>query len=616
MYIVNVAPLHAGLPHDTLSYFSKDKLEVGDLCEISIRKTSYRALVLSVSEARHEKQSIRHADFSFKKINKILYKQFIPKEIWLALDYSSSFNLQPLGKLIYDLIPEKSFNQIKYFHKNNFQKKFELELLQQSYKERIVRYKTLIRESFAKKQSLVIYFPTVTDIEYAYKELSKGIEDYVFCYHSSLTEKQAGVALDEIIKKHHPVLILNTPSLIPFVRNDIGLCIIERESSFYYFSYGENGYDMRPVIKRLCQNLEIPCILGAHTLSLEAQLAYKRKDAFEIVPLQMRNDTPLSIIRMDGENKSISPYLSKESLKIIHTTKLEKKGHIYLYAHRKGMYPTTICSDCSALFTCQKCNRPFVLHKIGGFRTYVCHKCENIIRLDDDTTLTCRNCGGWRLETLGISTGGIEAELERLGIPLFIIDGERTNTKNKAKKVYRDFKESSFGVLIGTEMAHNLIEDVDEIIVLSLDSLFSLPEYKTDEKIFNLVNEMGEKVREGGKVILQTRMHNTPILKYLSSHTFADFYKDQLNERDEFLLPPYYVVIKSTFENLSNILKTRIEQELEPYIVEWFEAGRGVTLLFIHINQTEWENNPNTRERIKLITQLGKPVVNPLYFFI
>ena len=51
---------------------------------------------------------------------------------------------------------------------------------------------------------------------------------------------------------------------------------------------------------------------------------------------------------------------------------------------------------------------------------------------------------------------------------------------------------------------------------------------------------------------------------------------------------------------LPNILKTRIEQELDPYIVEWFEAGRGVTLLFIHIKQTEWENSLDTRERIKL----------------
>ena len=220
------------------------------------------------------------------------------------------------------------------------------------------------------------------------------------------------------------------------------------------------------------------------------------------------------------------------------------------------------------------------------------------------------------METLGISTGGIEEELEKLGIPLFVIDGERTNTRNKAKKVYREFKESSFGVLIGTEMAHNLIEDIDNIIILSLDSLFSLPEYRTDEKIFNLVNEMGDKITNEGKVILQTRMHSTPILKYLSSHTYIDFYKDQLSERDEFLLPPYYVVVKATFENLPNILKTRIEQELDPYIVEWFEAGRGVTLLFIHIKQTEWENSLDTRERIKLITQLGKPVVNPLHFFI
>jgi primosomal protein N' (replication factor Y) len=227
------------------------------------------------------------------------------------------------------------------------------------------------------------------------------------------------------------------------------------------------------------------------------------------------------------------------------------------------------------------------------------------------------------METLGIATTGVEEELKRLGIPLFVIDGERTPTRAKVKKVYKEWMDAPYGVLIGTEMAHNSIRTCDGIIILSLDSLFSLPEYRTDEKILNLVTEMAEKVKpsntddtHAGTLVLQTRLKNTPVIKQLVAPSFREVYDTLLKEREQFLLPPHYTVIKSSFDNLADDMRARMEQELEPYVVEWFEQGRGVTLLFIHIKETEWANNPSVRERIKRIVYDGRPQVNPLHFFI
>lgn len=222
------------------------------------------------------------------------------------------------------------------------------------------------------------------------------------------------------------------------------------------------------------------------------------------------------------------------------------------------------------------------------------------------------------MQTLGIATAGVEEELKRLGVPLFLIDGEHTNTRAKVKKTYREWKEAPYGVLIGTEMAHNIIDECDGITILSLDSLFSLPEYRTDEKILNLVTEMAEKIKEGSgnKLILQTRMKQMPIVREIASHTLLDAYAKLLKEREELLLPPHYVVVKASFENIPDDLRARMEQELEPYVVEWFEAGRGITLLFIHIKETEWANQKVVRDRIKRIVFDGRPSVNPLHFFI
>lgn len=620
MQVLTVAPLTQGLPYEELSYFSKDDVEIGDLIEITIKRRVSRAIVLNRHSAEEEKQSLRHASFNIKKSGKVITKHLLPAKLWAALTYSSSYLLRSTGPVLYDLISEKAFGTLTPFNLPKNPSGFEVQLLQEKYENRITRYKTTIRESFSKKKSLVIFFPTITDLEYAKDNLTKGIEEYVVSLHSSLTDKQMTQSLEMLDTHEHPLLVLATPSLLPWKREDLGLVIIEREHSHYYYTHGDNGYDMRFLLEQLAKQSNIPCLLGSHMLSLRAHLLYKHHDAHEVMPLHFRNDAPIDIIPMHEENRSASPYLSRKTLALLHNAKLEGKGHYFLYAHRKGMYPTTVCSDCGTVFACQKCNRPYVLHKIAGVRTYICHGCEHIVQIDKESTLTCHHCGGWRMQTLGIATTGVEEELKRLGIPLFVIDGENTPTRAKIKKVYKEWKEASYGVLIGTEMAHNILESCDGITILSLDSLFALPEYRTDEKIVTLVTEMAEKLTQGGehtgRLILQTRLKKMPVIKQLTSHTFADVYSSLLKEREELLLPPQYVVIKASFDNLQDTLRARMEQELEPYVVEWFEAGRGTTLLFIHIKETEWANQETVRNRIKRIIYDGRPLVNPLHFFI
>jgi primosomal protein N' len=164
-------------------------------------------------------------------------------------------------------------------------------------------------------------------------------------------------------------------------------------------------------------------------------------------------------------------------------------------------------------------------------------------------------------------------------------------------------------------MAHNVVESADAIVVLSLDSLFSLPEYRTDEKILYLVTEMAEKLRGDGKVLLQTRLTKMPIMKHIGSHTFLDFYRETLRERNEAHLPPQYTVIKATLHNLADELKAKLEEVCHEYEPLWYEAGAGKTLLFLHIPEKRWEEDQVLRSKLHTILSFGVPRVNPLHFF-
>lgn len=619
MLLLTVSPLVKGIPYEELTYFSKLSVAPGDLVEITIKKRICRALVLQVRSVEEEKQSLKNASFVTKKISKVITPEFLDKKVWQGLFFASSYLMRPLGALIYDLLSEKSFELLGKINSPKEERGFEVLLLEQSHKNRILRYKTTIREMFSKKKSLVLFFPTIIDLEYAKEDLAKGITEHVVLLHGALTEKQCNDSMEKITKSEHPLLILSTPSLLPWIREDLGIVVIEREHSHYYYTHGQASYDMRVVIEALARYTKIPCLLGSHMLSLRSHRLYITKDASEVMPLLFRNDTNLSVVPMIEENRTSSPYLSRAALKLLEDCKKAEAGHVFIYAHRKGMYPTTICGDCGELFTCKKCNRPYVLHKIAGMRTYVCHGCEDIVQISPDATLACSYCNGWRMMTLGIATGGVEEELRALKIPLFVIDGERTPTRAKVKKVYKEWCEAPFGVLIGTEMAHNVLTECDAAIIMSLDSLFSLPEYRTDEKILSLVTEMAEKVVSPlttyKTFILQTRLKHSPVLKQLTSPSFREVYETLLREREQFLLPPYYTVIKASFENLTEELRIRFQEELEPYTVYWFEQGKGITLLFVHIKESEWANNIEVREKIKRVVYDASPQVNPLYFF-
>jgi primosomal protein N' len=616
MYVLTIAPLADGIPHEELTYFSKESVEPGDLVEVPVRKRAIKGLVLYVSPARDQKQELRSAVFGIRKITKILSKNYIHPLLFQALVDASSFTLMPLGKMIYDFLPEKLFtSKVNPLLEQKPKPGYDLLLLQHSYDDRLTRYKSIIRESFAKKQTIVMFFPTVVDLERAERIFSRGIEEYVVAIHGSLSEKAWNQMYKKITEENHPLLILSTPNLTPWVRDDIGTIVIEREQSHYYYGHGER-YDMKEILYRIGKASRAKVILGAHLLSPQAHFALESRRAQEVMPLQFRNDTPIEVVSMTDEEKVASPYLSKKALSLLSRMHKEKRGHYFFYAHRKGMYPTTICEDCGTLFECETCNRPYVLHKIGGMRTFVCHECEDILQIKDDNTLTCKHCGGWRLRTLGIATTGIEEELNMLGIPTFCIDGERTNTKAKVVKVYESWKAAPYGVLIGTEMAHNIVEKADAIVVLSLDSMFSLPEYRTDEKILHLVTEMAEKVNTEGTVLLQTRVPKMPVMKYAKSHSFTEFYKNTLEERERFHLPPHYVVIKTKLYNLDEEMRKKLEEACSGTEVSWYEAGSGKTLLFIHIEETKWREDTHLRERLRTILSLGEIEVNPLHFFI
>ena len=193
MKLYLVSPFIIGLPFDSLSYFSKDEICLGSLVFITIKKRKVPGIVISVQNIQDEKMSIKNASFTIKKMSDEDKQDFIDLELINAISLASDITLSYLPHLLRTLIPEKLLEKKvgSRLFSNKKERRAELFLLSLPREERFTCYKSLSRESFAKNESLVIFFPTITELQQAETELSKGIDDYVVSLHSKITQKKS-----------------------------------------------------------------------------------------------------------------------------------------------------------------------------------------------------------------------------------------------------------------------------------------------------------------------------------------------------------------------------------------------------------------------------------------
>lgn len=238
--------------------------------------------------------------------------------------------------------------------------------------------------------------------------------------------------------------------------------------------------------------------------------------------------------------------LSGETKEIIKENLLHKK-HTFLFSLRKGLATITTCRDCSTVVLCDKCNSPLILHiknRNGAEeRIFVCPTCKT----EKNPLMTCRICGSWNLVPMGIGTELVSKEVEKEfpGVPIFVMDKESVRTPKQAMTLISEFYKQG-GILVGTEMVlFHLHEKVESAIVISFDSLFNLPSFRMHEKIIQLIMILSSYSEK--KLVVQTRFAESAILQPLVIGNLIQFYRDEIEMRDQFQYPPFVTLIKLSY---------------------------------------------------------------------
>ena len=586
MYILEVVPLTKIPLHlpQILSYFSPEKVEKGALVLIPLRKRKVLSLVINTESVKEKKLEIKKASFKLKKIERVIVKKALLSDPQLSLaQWLSERYLSPLGLTLKLFLPKKilkskrAFSKIDPFLlKEKKEKKKTLPLLFWG-KNLFDFYLKEIKKYKDRGEQILILEPELEALSQRLKELKllKIPESEISLFHKNLSQVQEFQEWQKI-KKGKAKIILGTKSALFLPFQDLGLIIVDQEESSSFESWGkEPRYNAKEFSLKLAEISGAKIIFASHLPGLESYYyAKKGKYRLEISSnkYQMVN---VKIIDMRAEikegNFSIFSKALQESLKKLfnlQNSTLKNAGRQgILFINRRGLATTLLCQECGEVIKCKNCDVPLVYHLEKKRPCLICHHCGQ----KEVPPTFCLKCQGWRLKLLGKGTQKVFEELRKIlpNAKILRLDSDIAPTPEKQKKILKAFIKKEADILVATQLLFQSpilnYQSPFLVAVISIDSLLNLPEFRSRERVFQLLWKLRFLAQE---MIIQTYNPNLSIFRYFQEGKSKDFFKEELRQRKAFGYPPFSEIIRLTFSHKNSQKAQREAQEVKENITK------------------------------------------------
>jgi primosomal protein N' (replication factor Y) len=324
-----------------------------------------------------------------------------------------------------------------------------------------------------------------------------------------------------------------------------GLIIVDEEHDAAYKQQEAPRYHARDLALVLGRHLEIPVLLCSATPSAESASLVARGMASrleltqrvaggtlpEVEVIDLRSEPP-----EPGEHgrSLLSRRLTEEA-----TATLARGEQIILLMQRRGWAPILLCRDCGHRVSCPSCSVALVVHRRS--RDMQCHYCG----YRQSTPSRCPSCSGTLLDAVGAGTEKV-AELVRARFPdtpIAILDRDTVRRRSGLEDTLGAFAAGKAQILVGTQMVakgHHF-PNVTLTGVISADALLGLPDFRSAERTFQLLTQVGGRAGRGdrpGRVIIQTYYPEHPAVRCAARHDSAGFLAEELVFRRAFRYPP------------------------------------------------------------------------------
>lgn len=410
-------------------------------------------------------------------------------------------------------------------------------------------YIHLIKKALEEKKQVLYLLPEIALTVQITSRLRHVFGNKLGIYHSKYSDAERV----EIWKKqlsHHPyevVLGARSAVFLPFQR--LGLVIIDEEHETSFKQQDPSPrYHARSAAIVLARMYGAKTLLGTATPSVESYYnACQGK--YGLVTLTSRyKDIQLPEIRVvdtkDLQRRKMMTGPFSPPLIAAVNEALKSGQQVILFQNRRGFAPMIECRTCGWVPKCTNCDVSLTMHKSMNLLT--CHYCGYTYRIP----MVCPACGGTDLRGRGFGTEKVEEYVGQLFPEARVarMDLDTTRTRNAYGRIIDDFSSGRTNLLIGTQMVSKGLDfdRVSVVGILNADAMLNYPDFRAYEHAFMMMAQVsGRAGRKGqrGKVFLQTKNKELPIIKQVVENDYLGFYETLLDERRLFSYPPFHRLV-------------------------------------------------------------------------
>ncbi len=398
-------------------------------------------------------------------------------------------------------------------------------------------YTWIIERYLTEGKSAIVLVPEIALTPQIFNYFSQVFHDQVVFYHSRLSDSERRWVFKAVRNGEKKILIGPRSALFLPIK-DPGIIIIDEEhDSSYKEIEGSPSYHARDVAIKLAELNNIKVLLGSASPSLES---YYRAKKGEYLFLNLPERVPqyrLPKVEIIDMRKRKSQILF--SLELLDEIKkaMEQNKQVILFLNRRGYSTFMICTDCGYILKCPNCSVNLVYHKTEG--KLKCHTCGYATDFPD----VCPSCGSPNLKLSGTGTQKIEetvkryfpeTQVKRFDLDAFIREGVDDLT-------FREFLRGSLNILVGTKMVGKGFDfpNLKVVGVVNADIGLGLPDFRAEEKVFQLLLQIVGRIRTGGKVLIQTFNPESRAIRFAAEMNYEKFAEMELKEREKFVYPPF-----------------------------------------------------------------------------
>ncbi|MBR5892145.1 MAG: primosomal protein N' [Bacteroidaceae bacterium] len=435
-------------------------------------------------------------------------------------------------------------------------------------------YIHLITQALGEGKQVLYMLPEIALTKQIVERLRRVFGNRIGVYHSKFSDAERV----EIWKKqlgdepYDVILGVRSSVFLPF--KNLGLIIVDEEhENSYKQQEPAPRYNARNAAMVLASFFGAKTLLGTATPSIDTYYN-ATTGKYALVNLNRRYSSlqlpeiEIVDIKEQARRKLMTGPFSDPLVEAM-SRALKEKKQIILFQNRRGYSPLMECRTCGWVPRCKHCDVSLTLHKNSSKLT--CHYCGYTI----PAPKMCPNCETDNFVNLGYGTEKIEDDLLKIfpEARTARMDLDTTRTRTAYEGIINDFQQGRTDILIGTQMVSKGLDfdNVAVVGILNADILLNYPDFRASERAFQLMAQVaGRAGRKNGrgKVYLQTRQPDNPVLPMVVANNYMQFYDSQLSERMLFHYPPFYRLVYvytkhrdlSLLEEFSYILGERMRQ--------------------------------------------------------